>query len=290
MICKLLLISCFLLLASSLECESLLSLLKAKEVKIMIRKLLLISYFLLLASCFFFGVRELALAFESEGKPSHSKGMLLIPDGEFVMGSGEGQGRIGIDYGVDEVPQRKVSVKAFYIDRYEVTNAEYKEYLNYLIKNKVRLPFYDDIGIPIPEDWVYSRGETVAAGFSLRDDATVKVAATYKEGMEEHPVSDVDWYMASGYCQWNGKRLPTEEEWEKAARGTDGRIYPWGDEENKGYANTRGQKTEDEKMRRWEDEKNLSTSITSQPRNLSTSAVGSFQGDVSPYGVHDMGR
>src|SRR3990167_5272433 len=111
MIRKLLLISCFLLLASSLECESLLSLLKAKEVKIMIRKLLLISYFLLLASCFFFGVRELALAFESEGKPSHSKGMLLIPDGEFVMGSGEGQGRIGIDYGVDEIPQRKVFVK-----------------------------------------------------------------------------------------------------------------------------------------------------------------------------------
>src|SRR3989338_2506408 len=247
---------------------------------------------------FNFGVRELALAFESEGKPSHSKGMLLIPAGEFIMGSGEGAGlspksligeKIGIDYGVDEIPQRKVFVKEFYIDKYEVTNAEYKEYLNYLVKNRVSLPFYEDIGIPVPEDWVYSRGETVAAGFSLRDDATVKVAATYKEGMENHQVSDVDWYMASGYCQWNGKRLPTEEEWEKAARGTDGRIYPWGDEENKGYANTRGQKTEDEKMRRWEDEKNLSTSITSQPRNLSTSAVGSFQGDVSPYGVHDMG-
>ena len=261
-----------------------LPLLKAKEVKIMIRKLLLISYFLLLASCFFFGVRELALAFESEGKPSHSKGMLLIPAGEFIMGSGEGAGlspksligeKIGIDYGVDEIPQRKVFVKEFYIDKYEVTNVEYREYLKYLVKNRVSLPFYEDIGIPVPEDWVYSRGETVAAGFSLRDDATVKVAATYKEGMENNPVSDVDWYMASGYCQWKGKRLPTEEEWEKAARGTDGRIYPWGNEENKGYANT----------------KPLTSPLPSGERVgvRGTVAAGFFTKDVSPYGVHDMG-
>jgi len=196
---------------------------------------------------------------------AHAEDMLLIPEGEFIMGSGERDGRLGIDYGVDEIPQRKVFVKDFYIDKYEVTNAEYREYLNYLVQNRVRLPFYEDIGIPIPEDWRYP-------------EKTVSQLLSYKEGMENHPVSDVDWYMASGYCQWKGKRLPTEEEWEKAARGTDGRKYPWGNEENKGYANTRGQKTEDEKMRRYEDEK-----------NLSTSAVGSFQEDVSPYGMNDMG-
>ena len=196
---------------------------------------------------------------------AHAEDMLLIPEGEFIMGSGERDGRLGIDYGVDEIPQRKVFVKDFYIDKYEVTNAEYREYLNYLVQNRVRLPFYEDIGIPIPEDWRYP-------------EKTVSQLLSYKEGMENHPVSDVDWYMASGYCQWKGKRLPTEEEWEKAARGTDGRKYPWGNEDNKGYANTRGQKTEDEKMRRYEDEK-----------NLSTSAVGSFQGDVSPYGMNDMG-
>src|SRR3990167_3791409 len=251
MIRKLLLISCFLLLASSLECESLLSLLKAKEVKIMIRKLLLISYFLLLASCFFFGVRELALAFESEGKPSHSKGMLLIPAGEFIMGSGEGAGlspksligeKIGIDYGVDEIPQRKVFVKEFYIDKYEVTNVEYREYLKYLVKNRVSLPFYEDIGIPIPEDWRYpEKTEDVKMVKRYEDEKNLSTSQllSYKEGMENHPVTDVDWYMASGYCQWKGKRLPKEEEWEKAARGTDGRIYPWGNEENKGYANTK---------------------------------------------------
>src|SRR3989338_10347150 len=230
---------------------------------------------------------------------AHAEDMLLIPEGEFIIGSGERDGRLGIDYGVDEIPQRKVFVKDFYIDKYEVTNAEYREYLNYLVQNRVRLPFYEDIGIPIPEDWRYPEKTEDEKMGRWEDEKKLSTSITsqplnlstsqllsYKEGMENNPVSDVDWYMASGYCQWKGKRLPTEEEWEKAARVTDGRLYPWGNEENKGYANTRGQKTEDEKLGRWEDEKNLSTS---QPLNLSTSAVGSFQEDVSPYGVHDMG-
>ncbi len=197
--------------------------------------------------------------------------MLLIPAGEFIMGSGEGAGKMGIDYGVDEIPQRKVFVKDFYIDRFEVTNAEYMEYLKYLIENKVRLPFYEDIGIPIPEDWRYLQ-KTEDRGQRTDNRQQTKTlntdTYTYKEGTENHPVSDVDWYMASGYCQWKGKRLPTEEEWEKAARGTDGRKYPWGNEENKGYANTKGQKTEDRQQ---------------------TTEVGFFTKDVSPYGVNDMG-
>jgi formylglycine-generating enzyme required for sulfatase activity len=222
--------------------------------------------------------------------------MLLIPASEFIMGSGEGNGKMGIDYGVDEIPQRKIFVKEFYIDRYEVTNAEYKEYLLHLIKNRVRLPFYEDIGIPIPEDWRYpdTRHQTPDTRLVTDDLVTGDMVTfpLYREGTENHPVSDVDWYMANSYCQWKGKRLPTEEEWEKAAKGTDGRKYPWGDEENMGYANTRKQKTEDKKMRSSEDEKNNIS--TSQLLNISTSElhtmpVGSFQKDVSPYGVHDMG-
>src|SRR3990172_2763014 len=79
-----------------------------------------------------FGVRELALAFESGSKLPHSKGeMVLIPEGKFIMGSrGDGgdEGILGVDVGVDQLPQREVFLKAFYIDKYEVTVREYKKF------------------------------------------------------------------------------------------------------------------------------------------------------------------
>lgn len=246
----------------------------------MIRKLLLnICSLLIFAYCSLFNFQYSIFNIQSS---AHAEDMLLIPAGEFDMGSGEKDGRLGIDYGVDEIPQRKVFVKDFYIDRFEVTNAEYMEYLKYLIENKVRLPFYEDIGIPIPEDWRYMRNQSsvISHQSKIQNADTDTFTYTYKEGMENNPVSDVDWYMASGYCQWKGKRLPTEEEWEKAARGTDGRIYPWGNGENKGYANTRTPVISHQ-------------SPVISPKTLNTdtgtSTVGSFQKDVSPYGVNDMG-
>ncbi|MBI3583166.1 MAG: SUMF1/EgtB/PvdO family nonheme iron enzyme [Nitrospinae bacterium] len=224
--------------------------------------------------------------------------MLLIPAGEFIMGSGAVQGtdpytdthtfKEGIDYGVDEIPQRKVFVKDFYIDRFEVTNAEYKEYLKYLIKNRVRLPFYEDIGIPIPEDWRYLRSsvkESESQSVKVKNTDTDTDTYTFKEGMEYHPVSDVDWYMANSYCQWKGKRLPTENEWEKAARGTDGRLYPWGNEENKGYANTRKSSVKESESQSVK----VKNTDTDTNTDTGTVAAGFFKKDVSPYGVHDMG-
>ncbi len=108
-----------------------------------------------------------------DGRP-----MVLVPAGEFY-------------FGPDRV---KLTLPDFYIDRFPVTNAEYKK-------------FVEATGAPEPTHW--RRG-------------------TWPEGKADHPVVNVTWEQAAAYAEWAGKRLPTEEEWEKAARGTDGREWPWG--------------------------------------------------------------
>lgn len=108
-----------------------------------------------------------------DGRP-----MVFVPAGEFYFG-----------------PDRmRLTLPDFYIDRFPVTNAEYKK-------------FVEATGAPEPTHW--RRG-------------------TWPEGKADHPVVNVTWEQAAAYAEWAGKRLPTEEEWEKAARGTDGREWPWG--------------------------------------------------------------
>jgi formylglycine-generating enzyme required for sulfatase activity len=104
----------------------------------------------------------------------------------------------------DERPERKVSLNSFYIDIYAVTNKKYKD-------------FIDTTGHQSPKSWLFKG---------------------YVQELNEHPVVFVDFEDATAYCAWLEKRLPTEEDWEKAARGTDGRIYPWGNEFNLNNANT----------------------------------------------------
>lgn len=138
--------------------------------------------------------------------------MVLIPAGDFLLGSSEKDGRIGIVIGVDEIPQQKAYLKSFLIDKYEVTNKQYKL-------------FTDEAGhnVPIdPYDGEYSWIENQP-----------------KPGQEYIPVSYVSWNDADQYCRWAGKRLPTESEWEKAARGTDGRQWPWGNDFREKNCNTR---------------------------------------------------
>ncbi len=114
--------------------------------------------------------------------------MVLVPAGEFTMGSEQGDD--------DEQPVHRVFLDSFYLDTFEVTNGRFAKFV---------------AAIQSEPPW----------GFA--DQETPVIHA-------EQPVRWVNWLEATGYCLWAGKRLPTEAEWEKAARGTDGRVYPWGNE------------------------------------------------------------
>jgi formylglycine-generating enzyme required for sulfatase activity len=146
------------------------------------------------------------------------KEMVLVPAGEFLMGATDADH----DARSDEKPQHVVTLDAFYIDRTEVTNAEFCRFLN-------------------------EKGNQEEGGVTWLDVdglgcRIVRSGGQYQpqNGYADHPVVYVTWYGARAYAQWAGKRLPTEAEWEKAARGTDGRIYPWGNAWNPARrANTR---------------------------------------------------
>lgn len=134
------------------------------------------------------------LAWERVKLPAHDE-MVLIPAGEFLMGSDKKVDRLAY---LPELPQRKVYVDAFEIDKFEVTTVQY---LKYVLAHD----------LPPQVDWKFDGGN-------------------FQETMVNHPIMHVTWDQADAYCKWAGKRLPTEAEWEKAARGTDGRIYPWGNQ------------------------------------------------------------
>ena len=153
--------------------------------------------------------------------------VILIPAGDFIMGTN--------DRLPDEGPEHTVYLPAFYIDKYEVTNLQYKQFID-------------------------ADNRKSPSHFRNR---------TYPEGKADHPVTFVNWHDAEAYCQWANKRLPTDAEWEKAARGTDGRIFPWGNEFDVNKANT---------PVRWE----------ALMQNGDTTPVGSFASGISPYGLYDM--
>ncbi len=134
-------------------------------------------------------------------------GMALIPAGEFVMGLSEGRkAEVMRDLRIPPImapkwldpqtPETRLRLRAYYIDRHEVTNEQYKAYIDATKTPPPPSPFWD--------------GRNV------------------KPGAERLPVTHVTWEEAAAYARWAGKRLPTEAEWEKAARGSDGRLFPWG--------------------------------------------------------------
>lgn len=166
-----------------------------------------------------------------------AKDMVYIPPGEFEMGISEAKVIEVCDavngmakYLDNAQPSRKVNLPGFYIDKYEVTNEQYKK-------------FVDATGYKTPQHWE---------------------GKNFPSGKGKHPVVWVTWEDANAYAKWAGKRLPTEAEWEKAARGTDGRFFPWGNKFERRVSNT------------------------DETGKGETTAVGSYKKGVSPYGCFDM--
>lgn len=174
----------------------------------------------------------------SLGQAASVTDMVKIPAGLFVMGSDTGP--------ADERPAHKVDPGEFAIDRTPVTNAQFAAFLN-----------------------AVGRADTQGARFYDVDDSDARIHGRAGKwapdsGFEEHPVVEVSWLGAREYCRWAGKRLPTEAEWEKAARGSDGRRYPWG--------NGPPDKSRARFNAGWNE----------------TAPVGSFAQGASPYGVLDL--
>ena len=166
------------------------------------------------------------------------KEMVLVPAGEFIMGTNkvdsEGTNKkIGAvkELYLDQHPERKLFIGSFYMDRYEVTNEEYQVFLK-------ATQFTDR-----PAHWV---------------DGVFPIEKAL------HPVTQVTWWEGWSYCVWAAKQLPTEVQWEKAARGPNGLPYPWGEEFVKGKANS------------------------GIDGDRKTALVTAYPEDVSPYGIYGL--
>jgi formylglycine-generating enzyme required for sulfatase activity len=142
--------------------------------------------------------------------------MVLIPAGIFLMGSEEDD----VNAGGDEKPQHEVALSSFYLDKYEVSVGQYALYLNELGAYSRACNQSD---CALPRETAGFRSYLIA---ETQEDGTLLFSAM--AGFANYPVNFVSWYGANNYCQYWGARLPTEAEWEYAARGTDGRTYPWG--------------------------------------------------------------
>ena len=181
------------------------------------------------------------------------EGMVYVSTGAFTMGSPPGEGHY------DEEPAHRVCLSGFYIDRHEVTNAQFHEFTEatgYVTEAE------KDASLAEDRTWRHPDGLGSNAG-----------------DIPNHPVVCVTWNDANAYATWAGKRLPTEAEWEKAARGTDGRRYPWG---NANPTSTLANIADKSVELRWSD--------ASLDDNYKTaSPVGSFPNGKSVYGTEDMG-
>jgi formylglycine-generating enzyme required for sulfatase activity len=166
--------------------------------------------------------------------------MVDVPAGEVLLGNDLRASRGPA--APDEVPRHEIFIPAVSLSTTAVTNGQYREFVR-------------ATGHTAPPHW---------------PDAAMPVA------LERHPVTYVDWLDATAFCRWAGARLPTEAEWEKAARGTDGRLFPWGDEEP----------APPHLLARCDGVALASYGCGS--KHGGASPVGAHPDGASPYGLHDM--
>ncbi len=180
-----------------------------------------------------------ASALEEEITGADGAEMVIVPEGEFIRGLKDPEPLSELN------PIRNVYLKAFYIDVYEVTNDRYRKCV---AAGACTMPSWIVDYPPAPHEegksWYFDKG------------------------MGNFPVVGITWKQAVDYCRWAGKRLPSSAEWEKAARGVDGQIYPWGNEWDGKKAN-------------WDEGGKVDGFLKIAP-------VGSFPDGKSPYGVMDM--
>jgi eukaryotic-like serine/threonine-protein kinase len=176
---------------------------------------------------------------------------VFVPAGAFLMGSDDIEAKREIEGGraYPEIHQHTVYLDEFWIDKYEVTNSQY--------------------------------AQCVAAG--VCDLPLDRGSYTYRSYFDnpdfsDYPVVWVNWYQANDYCGWAGRRLPTEAEWEKAARGTDGQKYPWGNEP------VTGERANFCDIHCTRDIANMNF----DDGYPDTAPVGSYPAGASPYGAMDM--
>ncbi len=182
--------------------------------------------------------------------------MVRVTAGNFIMGSN--------DFEIDERPEREVFVSEFWIDKYPVTNSQFSLFLNELVES------YPNDSSKIEQFILLAKAETKIQKVGGRFVAV--------ENYGQHPVINVTWFGAERFARFYDKRLPTEAEWEKAARGFSGLRYPWGNEIDSSRANY------------WD---------SRDPFNDETTPVGFYNGQnyhgfvtsdsPSPFGAYDLG-
>jgi formylglycine-generating enzyme required for sulfatase activity len=203
---------------------------------------------------------------------------IYIPAGEFLMGSTNADidevmktcPSCQREWFKDEMPQHKVYLDAYWIDQTEVTNAMFAQFVaetNYQT-------YAEKVGSGIVFQ-MFSRDWKMIQGANWRHP---RGPNTDLNSLENHPVVQMSGNDSEAYCAWAGRRLPTEAEWEKAARGTDGRTYPWGNQAPAGNLLNFG-------------DRNLNGNGSDNLEDdgyTFTAPVGSYPDGASPYGVLDM--